>query len=57
MCDMDIDLPSLAIQQKYVDVYNAMVANQKAYERGLEDLKLTCDAYIEDLSTCNRQLH
>lgn len=53
MCDMDIDLPSLAIQQKYVDVYNAMVANQKAYERGLEDLKLTCDAYIEDLSTCD----
>lgn len=49
LCYMDIDLPSLAIQQKYVDVYNAMVANQKAYERGLEDLKLTCDAYIEDL--------
>ena len=49
LCDMDIDLPSLAIQQKYVNVYNAMVANQKAYERGLEDLKLTCDAYIEDL--------
>lgn len=48
-CDMDIDLPPLAIQQKYVDVYNAMVANQKAYERGLEDLKLVCDAYIEDL--------
>lgn len=49
LCDMDIDLPPLAIQQKYVNVYNAMVANQKAYERGLEDLKLTCDTYIEDL--------
>lgn len=49
MCDMDIDLPPLAIQQKYVDVYNAMVANQKTYEHGLEDLKLVCDAYIEDL--------
>lgn len=49
MCDMDIPLPPLALQQKYVNVYNAMVANQKAYERGLEDLKLTCDAYIEDL--------
>ena len=49
MCDMDIDLPPLAIQQKYMDVYNAMVANQKAYELGLDDLKLTCDAYIEDL--------
>lgn len=48
-CDMDIDLPPLAIQQKYVNVYNAIVANQKAYERGLDDLKLTCDAYIEDL--------
>lgn len=48
-CDMDIELPSIEIQQKYVDVYNAMLANQQSYERGLEDLKLTCDAYIEDL--------
>ena len=49
LCDIDIELPDLPIQQKYVDIYNAMVANQQAYERGLEDLKLTCDAYIEDL--------
>ena len=48
-CDFNIDLPPLSIQQKYVDVYNSMLANQKSYERGLEDLKLTCDAYIEDL--------
>ena len=48
-CDFNIDLPPLQIQQKYVDVYNSMLANQKSYERGLEDLKLTCDAYIEDL--------
>ena len=49
ICDISIDLPPLAIQQKYMNVYNAMVANQKAYEHGMEDLKLTCDAYIEDL--------
>lgn len=49
LCDMDIELPSLEIQQKYVDVYNAMLANQQSYERGLDDLKLTCDAYIENL--------
>ena len=49
LCDIYIDLPPLSIQQKYVDVYNSMLANQKSYERGLEDLKLTCDAYIEDL--------
>lgn len=47
--DIEIDLPPLAIQQKYVDVYNAMLENQKSYERGLNDLKLVCDAYIEDL--------
>lgn len=49
LCDMEIDLPPISVQQKFVDVYNAMVANQKAYERGLEDLKLTCDAYIDEL--------
>lgn len=48
-CDIEIDLPDLATQQKYVDIYNAMKANQKAYERGLEDLKLVCDGYIEKL--------
>ena len=48
-CDMNIELPSIEIQQKYVDVYNAMLANQQSYEHGLADLKLTCDAYIEEL--------
>ena len=49
MCDVSIALPPLPIQQKYVDVYNAMLANQRAYETGLEDLKLTCDAFIDEL--------
>ena len=48
MCDIDIDLPPLSIQQKYVNVYKAMLANQQSYERGLEDLKLVCDATAED---------
>lgn len=49
LCDIDIELPDLPTQQKYVDIYNALVANHQAYERGLDNLKLTCDAYIEDL--------
>lgn len=49
MSDIVIPLPPIDIQQKYVAVYNAMLANQQSYERGLEDLKLTCDAYIEKL--------
>lgn len=46
---VEMELPPLPIQQKYVDVYNAMLENQKNYERGLEDLKLVCDAYVENL--------
>ena len=48
-CDLEIDIPPISIQKKYVDVYNAMLANQQSYERGLGDLKLVCDAYIEEL--------
>lgn len=44
-----LELPPLLIQRKYANVYNAMFENQKSYERGLDDLKLVCDAYIEDL--------
>lgn len=49
LCEMGLYLPPLDIQQKYVDVYQAMLANQQSYEQGLEDLKLVCDAYIEEL--------
>lgn len=48
MCDMDIELPSPEVQQKYVDVYNAMLSNQQSYERGLEDLKFTFEALIDN---------
>lgn len=48
LCNMEIDLPPLSIQQKYVDIYNAMLENQKCYEKGLDDLKLICDATIEN---------
>ena len=49
MSDIIVPLPDIKIQRKYVDIYNAMLVNQQSYERGLEDLKLVCDAYIEDL--------
>jgi len=49
ICSVELLLPALPVQQKYVDIYRAMVANQQSYERGLEDLKLVCDGYIEEL--------
>ena len=49
ICGIELELPSIAVQQKYVDIYKAMIANQQSYERGLEDLKIVCDGYIEAL--------
>lgn len=47
-CDIELELPPLSIQQNYVDIYNAMLENQKSYERGLEDLKFTFEALIDN---------
>ncbi|HAB7845361.1 TPA_asm: restriction endonuclease subunit S [Listeria monocytogenes] len=47
MSDVDIIVPPLEIQKKYVTVYKSLLANQQAYENGLEDLKLVCDTTIE----------
>ena len=56
LCEMVLELPDLPTQQKYVDIYKAMVANQQSYERGLEDLKLVCDAYVENLGDCEHKV-
>lgn len=47
ICNIELVVPSIDIQKKYVNIYNAMVTNQQSYERGLEDLKLSMDALIE----------
>lgn len=49
LCSIELKLPDYETQQQYVNIYRSMVANQQSYERGLEDLKLVCDGYIEDL--------
>lgn len=45
--DISIDLPPLAIQQKYVDVYKAMLANQQAYEQSLDHINVAITASVE----------
>lgn len=47
MCDVELELPSIDIQRKYVAIYEAMLENQRSYEQGLDDLKLTCDALYD----------
>ncbi len=48
-CDIEIPIPHIDEQRKYVALYKGILANQKAYESSLNDLQLICDTYIEDL--------
>ena len=49
LSDIELPLPSIKQQRKYVDVYLALQNNLAAYQSKVEDLKLVCDGYIEDL--------
>ena len=56
MCDIDITLPSIEQQRKYVDVYLALQNNLAAYQSKVEDLKLVCDGYLDKLKIENEKL-
>lgn len=47
--DFDITLPSIEQQRKYVDVYLSLQENLEAYQSKVDELKLVCDGYIENL--------
>jgi type I restriction enzyme S subunit len=49
MADISITLPSIEQQRKFVDVYLALQNNLAAYQSKVEELKLVCDGYIEEL--------
>ena len=48
-CDIDITLPPIDIQRKYVDIYLALQNNLAVYQSKVDELKLVCDGYIEEL--------
>ena len=47
--DIDITLPTIEQQRKYVDVYLSLQKNLEAYQSKVDELKLVCDGFIEDL--------
>lgn len=49
LSQFEIALPSIEQQRKYVDVYLALQNNLDAYQSKVEELKLVCDGYIEEL--------
>ncbi len=48
-CEIQIPIPDIDEQRKYVALYNGLLTNQKTYENSLADLQMICDTYIENL--------
>lgn len=49
LSEIVLPLPSIQQQRKYVDVYLALQSNLAAYQSKVEELKLVCDGYIDQL--------
>lgn len=49
LCDIDITLPNIDQQRKFVNVYLSLQNILAAYQSKVEDLKMVCDGYIEEL--------
>ena len=49
MADISITLPPIEQQRKFVDVYLALQNNLAAYQSKVEELKLVCDGYMDQL--------
>ncbi len=47
--DFNLVLPDIAQQRKYVDIYLSMQENLNAYQGKVDDLKLVCDGYLDNL--------
>lgn len=48
-CEIELPIPSIDEQKKYVAIYKGLLNNQRTYEQSLTDLQLICDGYIENL--------
>lgn len=55
-CDIDITLPSIEQQRKYVNIYLSLQNNLATYQSKVDDLKLVCDGYLDKLKIENEEL-
>ena len=49
LCDIDITLPDIETQRKFVNVFLSLRENLAVYQSKAEEIKIVCDGYIEDL--------
>lgn len=50
-CDLEIEIPDVPIQKKYVDIYLGLQENIAAMVHGTEQMQSTCDTYMKWLNS------
>ncbi len=48
-CEIEIPIPDITEQRKYVALYKGLLTNQKTYENSFEDLQLICNSFMDTL--------
>lgn len=51
LCEIQIPIPHIDEQRKYVALYKGLLTNQKTYQNSLADLQLICNSYMEKLKS------
>ncbi len=49
LCDIEIPMPDIDEQRKFVALYNGLLINQKVYQNSLDDLQMICNASMDEL--------
>lgn len=49
LCDIEIPIPGIDEQRRYVALYQGLLNNKKAYENSLVDLQLVCTRFMDSL--------
>jgi type I restriction enzyme S subunit len=53
-CDIEIPIPHIDEQSKFVALYNGLLTNQKTYANSLADLQLICNSSMDKLKRIDR---
>lgn len=54
-CEIQIPIPDIDEQRKFVAIYSGLLTNQKTYQNSLEDLRLICNSAMDKLKHIDNQ--
>lgn len=53
-CEIEIPIPDIKEQRKFVALYNGLLTNQKTYQNSLADLQLICNSSMDKLKRIDK---